>query len=49
MSAYLISPDAYCTFEILFRAKSGELQIEELFRKYKLSFVIDINNSIYLQ
>jgi hypothetical protein len=42
MSAYLISPDAYCTFGMLFRAKSGELQIEELFRKYKLTFVIDV-------
>ena len=44
MSAYLISPDAYCTLEILLRTKSGELQIEELFRKYKLSFVIDVND-----
>ena len=44
MSAYLISPDAYCTFEMLFRAKSGELQIEELFRKYKLTFAIDVND-----
>ena len=42
MSAYLISPDAYCTFKMLFKAKSGELQIEELFRKYKFSFMTDI-------
>ena len=42
MSAYLISPDAYCTFKMLFKAKSGKLQIEELFRKYKFSFMTDI-------
>jgi hypothetical protein len=43
MSAYLISPDAYCTFEMLFRAKSAELKIEELFRKYKYTFVLNTN------
>lgn len=42
MSAYLISSDAYCTFKMLFKAKSEELQIEELFRKYKFSFMTDI-------
>jgi hypothetical protein len=43
MSAYLISSDAYFTFEMLFRAKSAELQLEELFIKYKYTFVLNTN------
>jgi hypothetical protein len=43
MSAYLISPDAYYTFEMLFRTKLKELQIEELFGKYKPEFDLDAN------
>lgn len=41
MSAYLISPDAYCTFKMLFRTQSKELQVEGLFSKYKPEFELD--------